>query len=156
MAGASSIGATATGFACLHCSPDLSPFALDEERSAAMVRNPSFTAWYDAPPWAESSEPDDQAVIHSRRVGALIDLDGGELAVDVVRRDDLCLVAGIVGVVREPAWVRVAGVRVAPERAIHLARLLASAKEIAEPLDPVDEREGLERNVEVEKSGCSR
>jgi len=112
-----------------------------------MVPNHSFAAWYDAPPWAESSEPDDQAVIHSRRVGGLVDLDGGELTVDVVRRDDLCLVGGIVGVVREPAWVRVAGVRIAPDRAVELARLLVAAKVISEPCG---------RRAELETAGSPR
>jgi hypothetical protein len=103
-----------------------------------MVRDLSFVARYDAPPWAESSDPDDQAVIHSRRVGSLVDLDGGELAVDVVQRDDLCLAEGSVALRCEPAWIRVAGVRIALDQAIPLARMLKSAKETAEPRSEAD------------------
>jgi hypothetical protein len=109
-------------------------------REASMVRDSSFADWYDAPPWAESSEPDDQAVIHSRRVGSLVDLDGGELAVDVVRRDDLSLIDGVVAVLREPAWVRVAGVRIALDQAVPLARMLESAKALTEPSFEADRK----------------
>jgi hypothetical protein len=94
------------------------------------------------PPWAELSEPDEQAVVHSRRVDGLIDLDGGELTVDVVQRDDLRLIDGGIALVREPAWVRVAGVRINLDHAVSLARILLSAKEIAEPPQEIEPRQG--------------
>jgi len=94
------------------------------------------TASWKAPPWAESSDSDEEAVVHSRIVGALLDLDGRELTVDLVQRDELFLTAAGPAVVREPAWVRVAGVRIGLDQTVQLARMLLSARELAERAEP--------------------
>src|SRR5690349_5358953 len=104
-----------------------------------MARELAFAASLKTPPWAEASDPDEEAVIHSRRVAALVDLDGGEFAVDLVQRDDLCLTGGGVALVREPAWARVAGVRIGLDQAACLAGMLMLAKEIAEGAAPADQ-----------------
>jgi hypothetical protein len=109
-----------------------------------MARELAFAASLKTPPWAEASDPDEEAVIHSRRVAALVDLDGGEFAVDLVQRDDLCLTGGGVALVREPAWARVAGVRIGLDQAACLAGMLMLAKEMAEGASPTGQREVAE------------
>jgi hypothetical protein len=99
-----------------------------EDRSMAQALAHVAASWK-IPPWAESSDPDEEAVIHSRRMGALLDLDGGELAVEVVQRDELCLTAGSAAIVREPAWVRVGGVQLSLDQAFHLAWMLILGRE---------------------------
>jgi hypothetical protein len=46
------------------------------------------TSW-DAPTWAEDSEYDEAAVIHSRQVSVMEDLEGAELGVVLFQRDEL-------------------------------------------------------------------
>jgi hypothetical protein len=93
-------------------------------------------ASWNVPPWAEVSDSDEEAVVHSRRVGTLLDLDGRELAVDLVQRDELLLTAAGPTIVREPAWVRVAGVRIGQDQTVQFARMLLSARELAELAEP--------------------
>lgn len=109
-----------------------------------MARELAFAASLKTPSWAEVSDPDEEAVIHSRRVAALVDLDGGELAVDLVQRDDLSVTGGGVALVREPAWARVAGVRIGLDQAAYLAGMLMLAKEIAEGAAPTGQGEVTE------------
>jgi hypothetical protein len=117
-----------------------------------MVQELAFAASLETPPWAEASDPDEEAVIHSRRMADLIDLDGGELAVDLVQRDDLCLTDDGVALVREPAWARVAGVRIGLDQAACLAGMLISAKEMAERAESTSRMEGnADPTFQVEK-----
>jgi hypothetical protein len=93
---------------------------------------PDIVASWSAPRWAASSDPDEEAVIHCRRVGGLLDLDGGDLLVEVVQRDELSMTAGGVTIVRDPACLMVGGVRLDLDQAVHLAWLLISAREMAD------------------------
>jgi hypothetical protein len=93
----------------------------------------TVTASWEAPSWAESSDTDEQAVVHTRHVGSLTDLDGQQLRVDVVQRDDLCLLPGGAMVVREPVWLRVAESRLSLDQALRLARLVLGARRAADP-----------------------
>jgi hypothetical protein len=106
-----------------------------------------LAASWDAPPWAQSSEVDEQAVIHSRPVGSLADLDGQQLRVDVVQRDDLCLMPGGATVVREPVWLRVAEARLSLDQALRLAKLLLGARRVADSRESglLGARRGIDR-----------
>lgn len=87
----------------------------------------TLAASWTAPTWAETSDTDEQAVVHSRHVGSLADLDGQQLRIDLVQRDDLCLTPGGATVVREPVWLRVAEARLSPDQARRMVKLLLRA-----------------------------
>jgi hypothetical protein len=94
------------------------------------VHAPIVASW-EAPPWAETSERDDEAVIHSRPVGCLLDLDGGALGVELVQRDEMVFASSDTSVQRTPPYIRVAGQRVDVEDAALLSQFLGAASDLA-------------------------
>ncbi len=86
-----------------------------------------ITAW-PAPWWARKSESDEDAVIHSRLLGSVVGLDGDELSIEFVQRDELQLGSRYMAMARKPAWVRIAGCRVGPDEALRLAECLSTVK----------------------------
>ncbi len=65
----------------------------------------------DTPPWAETSERDDEALIHTSSIGVVPDLDGHPLSVEVVQRDELVFTATTTTVQRAEPYIRVSGQR---------------------------------------------
>jgi hypothetical protein len=114
-----------------------------------MATHPAFvvTSW-DAPSWAEESVIDEEAVIHSLRLGATLDLSGHEMTIEVVQRDELSVAANAVSITRRPAYLRVAGELIPGEQASYFARKLMRASELLEEHQDVqqadlDSAEGL-------------
>jgi hypothetical protein len=85
-----------------------------------------MTSW-DAPFWSQSSEWAESAVLHSRRIGSVPDLEGETLVIDLVQWDSVSVSPDLAAVERGPLWIRVGGVRVGLEEARRLAALLAVA-----------------------------
>lgn len=78
-------------------------------------------------PWRVTAI-EDEAVEHSRGVGAFTPEEEREpLVVGLVQRDDLGIEGAPGGIVRNPAQVSVAGIRLTPAEACTLAQLLTSA-----------------------------
>jgi hypothetical protein len=96
----------------------------------SQASTPTLASW-SAPSWAETSERDDEALIHSRSIGVLHDLDGDALSVDVVQRDEMIFAPGYASVERTPAYVRVAGQRMDGRQAALLSQLLTTASDLA-------------------------
>ena len=92
----------------------------------------AVVAAWQVPLWAQSSDPDGEAVVHSCRVGVVPDLDGDELSVELVQRDEWSFATEVAAVARDTAWVSVGGVRISIDRAARLALLLLSAGEMVE------------------------
>jgi hypothetical protein len=95
-----------------------------------MTTEPVIATW-NAPLWAQTHARDDEAVIYSRKIGAVSEVDGEEISVEVVQRDELS-VADLSVITRTPAFVRVAWIRVGLSEAHELGRLLISAGAVIE------------------------
>ena len=85
---------------------------------------------WNAPPWAQACTTDEDAVIYSRVLGRMRDLNGGDLSVELVQRDELSTTAGTVSVSRRPAYLRVAGELIAAEGAARFAAMLKTASDL--------------------------
>ena len=96
---------------------------------------PIVASWA-PPPWAQTSDRDDEALIHTRFIGALPDLEGGPLSVELVQRDEMLFAPDKAAVTRTPPFVRVAGQRMACEQAALLAHLLVAADHLAADTSP--------------------
>jgi hypothetical protein len=49
---------------------------------------PVVVASWNAPPWAEASERDEDAVIHTRKISTLQDHEGSDLTINLIQRDE--------------------------------------------------------------------
>ena len=81
-------------------------------------------ASWGAPAWAEECTTDEDAVIYSRVLGQMMDLNGDELPVELVQRDELSATADTVSITRRPADLRMARALIEAEAAGPLARML--------------------------------
>jgi hypothetical protein len=91
---------------------------------------PLVIASWDAPPWAEACTTDEDAVIYSRVLGRTVNLNGGDMLVELVQRDELGITANTVTITRPPAYLRVAGELIAAEAAACFARMLMTANDL--------------------------
>ena len=96
-----------------------------------MTTNPVIATW-GPPPWAQSHEHDEEAVIYSRKIGTVAEVDGEELTVEIVQRDEINVATDQSVITRSPAFVRVSCLRVGPREAHELEQLLNSAKNMIE------------------------
>jgi hypothetical protein len=96
------------------------------------MRIDSVIATWDGPSWAQVYDRDDEAMIYSRRIGAVTGMDDEELSVELVQRDDITTAAEQSVITRSPIFVRVACTRVGLAEADELGRLLASARMMIE------------------------
>jgi hypothetical protein len=104
------------------------------------ARTPIVASW--APPaWAQTSDRDDEALIHTRYIGTLPDLEGGPLSVELVQRDEMLFAPDTAAVTRTAPFVRVAGQRVTCEQAAQLAHLLVVADHLASNSSPATSQE---------------
>ncbi len=58
------------------------------------------------------------------------DLNGDDLSVELVQRDELSITAGTVSISRRPAYLRVVGELIAAEGAARFAELLKTASDL--------------------------
>ncbi len=86
-----------------------------------------ITAWQ-RPWWAQTSESDEDALIHTRHLGRVVSLDGEELGVELVQRDELHWDSPRLSITRDGAWVRVAGFRVGVDEAMRLSEHLRAIR----------------------------
>ena len=96
-----------------------------------MSIDPVIAAW-GGPRWAQTYDRDDEAVIYSRRIGAVSGMDGDELSVELVQRDEIMIATDGSVITRSPVFVRVAWARVGLTEARELGRLLTSARIVIE------------------------
>jgi hypothetical protein len=87
------------------------------------------------PHWV-STRIDDEAIEYYRSVGGFIPAEDREpLTVELVQRDDLAPDGDPAELRHNPAQVRIAGIRLSPDEAVRLARLLHSAVTMTTPTD---------------------
>ncbi len=91
------------------------------------IHAPSLLASWSAPAWADAFTTDDDAVIYSRMLGHMMDLDGSDLSVELVQRDELDATVESVAVRRQLPYLRLAGERVSADVAAQLADMLMAA-----------------------------
>ena len=101
----------------------------------------AIVASWAPPPWAQTTDRDDEALIHTRFIGTLPDLEGDTLSVELVQRDEMLFAPDKTAVTRTPPFVRVAGQRVACEQAALLAHLLVAADHLASDASPALKQE---------------
>jgi hypothetical protein len=90
---------------------------------------PVVVASWSAPAWADESERDEDAVIHTRKIGPLQNLDGAELTIELIQRDETQVIP--TEIVRAPAYVIVGeSVRLSLEQASAVGRALAGLKDL--------------------------
>jgi hypothetical protein len=90
-------------------------------------------ASWNVPAWAETSETDEDAVIHTGSLGITIGLDREEVTTEIVQRDERSLTPEAVLMNRDSAWVRLSGIRLSVDDAAALAGRLLSVKGLLEP-----------------------
>ena len=79
-------------------------------------------------PFWVSTRIDDEAIEYYRKVGSFTPAEDREpLTVELVQRDDLNPQDDTAEPSRNPAQVRMAGIRLSPDEAVRLAQLLTSA-----------------------------
>ena len=97
----------------------------------------SVVAAWEAPSWAESHVIDEQAVVHSRAVGAFRRVGLGaavdnEREVLVVQRDEFDEIDDVGSITRNPAYLLFDGNMIAVKEASELARLLLAGVAMVE------------------------
>lgn len=83
-----------------------------------------------APPWAETCTTDEDAVIYSLVLGRIRDLNGRDVSVELVQRDELTTTKDVVSISRQPAYLRVAGELITAEGAVRFAEMLMTANDL--------------------------
>ena len=105
----------------------------DGQSSRETVVNRSLvSAGWNPPRWAEACTTDEDAVIHSRVLGRMRDLNGVVLSVELVQRDELSTTADTVSITRRPAYLRVAGELIEADDIAGFAQMLMTANELIE------------------------
>jgi hypothetical protein len=86
-------------------------------------------ASWNAPAWADESERDEDAVIHTRKIGPLQDHEGADLTINLIQRDETQ--ASLTEIVRAPAYVIIGeSVCLSLEQASAVGRALAELKDL--------------------------
>ena len=103
-----------------------------KEVRAMTIEGSLVSASWDVPSWAEVCSTDEDAVIYSRVLGQMVDLNGGDLSVELVQRDELSISADTVSFIRRPAYLRVAGELIEAQGIARFARMLMTANDLIE------------------------
>jgi hypothetical protein len=92
---------------------------------------PVVVASWKAPAWAEESERDEDAVIHIRKIGPLQDLEGADLTINLIQRDETQAIP--TEIIRAPAYLIIGeSVHLSLEQASALGHALTELKDLVD------------------------